>query len=87
MMTFKVSHRDKSWVNFELKILDRRKQREYLKKDKSEKYMKQANEFEAKYKIAAQKYLGCKVDALKDMNPGKAYKILKTFTLPTHQHR
>ena len=52
--TLKISPRDKAWVNSELKSMDRRKQREYQKKGKSEKYDKLAKQFETKYKTAAQ---------------------------------
>ena len=68
------------------------------KKGKSTKYNNLADEFDRKYKIAAEKYMRKKIDALKEVNPGKAYKILKnmgaqpgdstddyTFTLPSHQ--
>ena len=98
--TLKISPRDKACVNSELKTLDRRNQREYQKRGKSEKYDKLAKQFETKYKAAAEKYLRRKVDALKEVKPGKAFGILKTmgaqpgdctddltFTLPTHQSR
>ena len=98
--TTKISSRDKAWINAELKVLSRRKQREYLKKGKSDKYNKLAEQFDIKYKNAAQKYLRSKIDALKEVKPGEAFSILKTmgaqpgdcnddltFTLPTHQIR
>ena len=74
--TLKISPRDKACVNSELKTLDRRKQREYQKRGKSEKYDKLAKQFETKYKAAAEKYLKRKVDALKEVKPGSAcYKL------------
>ena len=54
-------------------------------------------EFQSKYKAAAQKYLKKNTEALKETNPGQAYRILKrmsaqpgdctdsnTFSLPSH---
>ena len=90
---------DKPFIDAELKKLSRRRQREYLKKGKSEKYKKLDCLFKEKYSKAAKKYLRSKVDALKEVKPGKAYKILKdmgaqpgdctdsqTFTLPDHDN-
>ena len=95
--TMRISPQDKPFINFELKKLNRRKQREYNKKGKTAKYNKLAAEFEAKYNSAAKRYLRSKVDDLKEAKPGKAYGILKnmgaqpgdcsddcTFTLPRH---
>ena len=98
MKTIKISSHDKSWINSELKSLKRRKVREWRKRGKTLKYKQLAKEFEIKYKKAAEKYINNKVTALKETEPGKAYKILKTmgakpgdctddgyFTLPSHQ--
>ena len=54
--------------------------------------------FQRKFKEAAQKYMWDKINALKNAEPGRAYKLLrdmgaqpgdctdsKTFTLPEHQ--
>ena len=96
--SFKLSSQDKAWMNPELKVLKRRKMREYEKKGKSEKYKIIAEEFEVKFALAAEKYLQRKLEALKQTKPGKAYGILKSmgaqpgdctddqsFTLPNHQ--
>ena len=96
--TMRISFQDKPFINKELKVLDRRKQREYLKKGKSSKYDKLKTEFDAKYKAAAGRFIRNKVDELKDAQPGKAYNVLKnmgakpgdctddqTFSLPGHQ--
>ena len=97
--SFKVSNQDKPWINKELKILKRRKMREYQKRGKSEKYQKLDQEFHLKYKAAAKKFMDHKIKALKETKPGQAFKILKsmgaqagecsddtfTFTLPSHQ--
>ena len=96
--TMRVSPQDKPFINWELKSLDRKKQREYTKRGKTEKYKKLAKQFSTKFEAAAQRYMRNKVDALKDTQPGKAYGILKamgaqpgdcaddnTFSLPNHQ--
>ena len=74
----RISPQDKPFINFELKKLDRRKQREYNKKGKTAKYNNLATEFEAKYNAAAKRYLRNKVDDLKEAKPGKAFGISKT---------
>ena len=96
--TKRVSFPDKPFINKELKTLDRRKQREYVKKGKSVKYNRLKEEFDRKYKTAAESYMRNKVDDLKEAQPGRAYNILKTmgaqpgdctddqsFSLPEHQ--
>ena len=98
VQTMKIGFQDKPFINKELKILSRRKQRAYLKGGKSEKYKKLKSEFDRKYKAAAKNYLRNKVDDLKETQPGKVYNILKSmgaqpgdcsdsqvFTLPDHQ--
>ena len=98
LKTFKLSNRDKAWMNLELKKLDRKKMREWRKNGKTEKYERLLSEFDKKYRAAAEKYMRKKIDALKQAKPGKAFKILKsmgaqpgdctddqTFTLPSHQ--
>ena len=95
----KLGPQDKPFINAELKKLSRRRQREYIKKGKSAKYKKLDKLFQEKYSAAGERYLRTKVDALKEVKPGKAYKILKnmgaqpgdctdsqTFTLPTHHN-
>ena len=93
----RISPQDKPFINWELKKLDRQKQREYTKKGKSAKYKKLASKFDTEYKAAAQRYMRIKVDNLKEAKPGKAFGILKsmgaqpgdcaddgTFSLPQH---
>ena len=96
--SMRITPQDKPFINFELKELDRKKQREYRKQGKSAKYKKLAAEFGNKYKAAAQRYIRSKVEDLKEAQPGKAFGILKTmgaqpgdcsddltFSLPNHQ--
>ena len=73
------------------------KSRKYIKNGQSEKYKSLLKEFQSKYKAAAQRYLKKNTEALKETNPGQAYRILKkmsaqpgdctdsnTFSLPSH---
>ena len=90
--------RDKPFINKELKVLNRRKQRAYVKEGKSQKYLNIKKEFDKKYKAAAERYIRSKVEDqdLKEAKPGRAYNILKTlgsqsggaddhtFSIPTH---
>ena len=94
----KISSQDKPFITAELKKIDRKKNREYTKRGKTEKYKQLEKQFQAKYKMEAHKYLNKNIDALRDTNPGKAFSILKkmgaqpgdcvdanTFTLPDHE--
>ena len=73
----KISNKDKKWINFELKKLDRAKKREWCKNGKSSKYCKLKEEFERKYKEASNDYLEKNVRELKESDPGRAYATLK----------
>ena len=97
MKTVKTSSDDKPFFTAELKKLDRKKKRIYLKSGNSDKYKKLREEYNLKYKKAAKKYIDKNVSALKQANPGKAYSTLKkmgaqpgdcndegTFTLLNH---
>ena len=94
----KLSSQDKPFITAELKVIDRRKSREYNKRGKTKKYHDLAHKFEEKYRYEAKKYLDKNLDALKQTKPGKAYSILKkmgaqpgdcvdanTFSLPNHE--
>ena len=98
LKSMRISDRDKPFINAELKVLNRRKQREWNKKGKSSKYTKLASEFEVKFKAAAQSYIRNKMDDLNEAKPGKAFGVMKTmgaqpgdcsddqtFSLPNHQ--
>ena len=73
----KLSSQDKLFITSELKRIDRLKNREYLKKGKTEKYLKLKKEFDLKYKEAAKKYLDTNLEALREANPGQAFSVLK----------
>ena len=94
----KLSSQDKPFITSELKRIDRLRNREYLKRGKSQKYFQLKEQFETKYKIASQKYLQRNVEALREVNPGQAFSVLKrlgaqpgdcveggTFSLPSHE--
>ena len=95
--TVKLGPQHKPWVNSELKKLHRLKSREYVNKGKTDRYKALLKQFQTKYKSEAQKYLNRNTQALKESNPGQAYRILKklgahpgdctdnnTFSLPSH---
>ena len=75
--TTKISSQDKPFFNSELKKLHRLKSREYTKRGKTEKYKALKDEFDKKFKVAAQKYLDKNVEELKNVHPGRAFKTLK----------
>ena len=76
MKVVKRGSQDKAWISQEIKRIKRRKQREWVKRGKTEKYRKLCKLFEEKYNTAAKHYLRTKIDALKESKPGKAFKIL-----------
>ena len=98
--TIKLGSQDKAWINAELKKLHRLKNREYVKRGKSDRYKSLSKEFDDKYLIEAQKFIDKNVESLKDTQPGRAFRTLKkmgaqpgdctdsnSFTLPSHQSK
>ena len=94
----KLSSQYKPFITKELKTLDRQRSREYVKRGKTMKYQNLAKQFNAKYKVEAEKYLRKNMDTLMESKTGQAYKVLKkmgaqpgdcmdenTFTLPPHE--
>ena len=74
---------DKPFITRELKVLDRRKKREYIKKGKSEKYIKLKKKYDYKFKKAAENYLEKNVRSLKEDDPSHSYATLKRMgTIP-----
>ena len=53
----KLSSKDKPFITVELKRIDRRRRREYLKRGKSDKYWNLKKLFDQKYKFEAQNIL------------------------------
>ena len=94
----KLSSQDKPFITAELKKLDRQRNREYLRRGKTEKYMNLKKLFDSKYKSASEKYLEKNLDELREAKPGQIFSILKrlgarpgdcldsnTFSLPQHE--
>ena len=73
----KLGPRDKPFITAELKKLSRQKNREYLKRGKSEKYSKLKSKFDDEYKKEASKYLEKSLEGLREAKPGQAFNILK----------
>jgi hypothetical protein len=69
--------KDKSYINYDLKKLDRLKKREYRKHGRSEKYRKLKTKFDQKLEKAAADHLEKNVRTLKETDPGRAYSTLK----------
>ena len=98
--TMKLFNRDKPFITKELKHLDRKRNREYLKSGKSFKYYELKKKFDKLYKLEARKYIDKNIDTLGKSNPGKAFKTLKRlgshsetnshndeiFVLPAHEN-
>ena len=94
----KLGDKDKPFITAQLKVLHRRKSREYVKRGKSPKYLTLKKKFEELYKVEAKKYLEKTLGELKESNPGKISSILKrlgaspaeigndTFILPSHEN-
>ena len=68
---------DKPFFTAELKKLDRQVKREYRKNFRSDKYRRLKNNYDRKYKKAAEEYLEKHVRSLKEDELGKAYQSLK----------
>ena len=94
----KLGYKDKSFITAELKRLDRQKSREYIRRGKTEKYLKLKKQFEIKYKEEALKYLNRNLESIRDSKPGHVFSILKqlgarpgdcpeskTFSLSEHE--
>ena len=95
----KVGSKDKPFINSELKSISRKKNREYLKNGKSERYLRLKKQFDLKYKIEAKKYLNKNLQNIRESKPGQVFKVLKrlgaqpgdcsegdTFSLPQHEN-
>ena len=75
--TVKLRNNDKPFITQEIKVIDRKRRREYDKHGKSQKYLALNTVYERKLKAAKQSYLNRNVRALLDTEPGRAYSILK----------
>ena len=73
----RVTNKDKEFITLELKLLKKRKMREWRKRGKSEKYISVKKEFDGKFKKASEEYIKKCVSDLKLEQPGKAAATLK----------
>ena len=92
----KLGYKDKPFITAELKSIHRKKNREYLKRGKTPKYVTLRKQFDKLYKDEASKYLEGTLNELRNSYPGQASSILKrlgappneqetnNFSLPTH---
>ena len=75
--TIRITNKDKEFITAELKLLDRKKKREWTKNGRSDLYIRLRKDFKRKYKTAASNYLKKCVSDLKVEHPGKAAATLK----------
>ena len=77
LKTFKVCQDDQPWVSKSLKLLDRKRKREFYKNHKSQKWEELNLEFVQKCKQEKENYYKNIVHDLKTSNPGKWYSKVK----------
>ena len=76
--TVRLGPQDKPFMTKELKILDRRRKREYRKHGKYQEYLDLTVSFARKLRLAGKHFLQKKnVDSLMEAQPGQAYRVLK----------
>ena len=73
----KLRSTDKLFLTNELKIIDRKRKREYARRVKSDKFKELKNRFDTLYAKVSKDFLKRNVDSLAKVKPGKAHKILK----------
>ena len=78
--TLKVCEEDRPWISADIKKLDRKIKREFLKHKKSETWKNLKIEFEEKCSIEKQKYHQNMVADLKTSNPGQWYSKIKRMS-------
>ena len=81
--TVKLRYTDKPFITKEIKVIDRRRRREYEKNGKSQKYLNLTIVYKRKLNSETQKFLDRNVRALMETEPGRAYSILRPFSNPT----
>ena len=95
--TVKLRSQDKPYMTKELKMIHRRRQREFRKHGKSRKYLNLSQSFDIKLLKSSKHFLKKNVDSMMNAKPGQAYKVLKrmgaqpgdnpedgSFTLPEY---
>ena len=96
--TVKLRDNDKPFITKELKVIDKKRKKEYNKRGKTDKYHELNNEFKTRLLSEEKKFLKKNVDELKEVNPSQAYRVLKrlgarpgdcpeagSFSLPGHE--
>ena len=73
----KLRSTDKLFLTNELKIIDRKRKREYARRGKSDKFKELKNRFDTLYAKVSKYFLKMNVDSLAKVKLGKAHKILK----------
>ena len=76
----KISCEDKPWFSLKLKILDKRRKKEFAKNYKSDLWTKLNDEFLQKCSKAKESYYNNMVSDLKESNPGKWHSKLKRMS-------
>ena len=75
--TVKLRTQDKPFMTEELKLLHRKRTREYRKHGKSPEYIRLTDSFDTKLHKASRQFLKKNVDNLLQAKPGQAYKVMK----------
>ena len=75
----KLSNQDLPYITSELKTMARAKKKEYKKNGRSMKYKKLVAVYKKKLKEEAGRYLEKNVSLIKNSNPGRAAKVLRTL--------
>ena len=78
--TVRLRNTDKPYITKEIKVINRRLMREYVRHGKSLKYLSLKNTYDRKIKTASQTFLNRNVRALMEAEPGKAYSTLKRLS-------
>ena len=75
--TVKLRTQDKPYMTEELKLLHRKRTRQYRKHGKSPEYSRLTKHFDSKLLKASSQFLKKNFDSLLQAKPGQAYKVLK----------
>ena len=75
-----ISTDDQPWYTDQLKILDRKRRREYRNNRRSDRYHILQKEYETKCKQAKKKFFNQMVRQIREANPSRWYSLLKRIT-------
>ena len=82
-----MSNFDKKWFNSNLKVLQRRKQREFFKYGKTAKWNKLRKEFQRKKRTSIQNFYNNFTDNLIKSNPRKFFSMTKKIAATTPEQQ